>query len=168
MIGKFLVTWFWMMVIWILLTDTLGYEFVIMGIISTLITSLVFYDYFVVEGPTRKLNPVRFFYGLVYIIFKLGYEIIMANLDVAYRVLHPKMPIKPGIVKIRTGLKRDTGITGMANSITLTPGTLTVDCDESDVGNLYIHWINVVSEEPEKIDKEIPQRFESWLKRIFE
>lgn len=167
MIGKLLVTWFWMMVLWLLLTDTLGYEFVIVGLISTLLTSVIFYDYFVVKEPTRKLSPRRFFWMFVYL-FKFAYEVIMANLDVAYRVLHPGMPIKPGIVKIRTNLKRDTSITGMANSITLTPGTLTVDCDETEVGNLYIHWINVISEEPEEIDKDIPGRFESWLTKIFE
>jgi len=167
MIGKLLVTWFWMMVLWLLLVGTLGYQFVIIGLISTLITSLVFYDFFVLEGPTRKLSPRRFFWMLIYL-FKFGYVVLMANLDVAYRVLHPGMPIKPGIVKIRTNLKRDTSITAMANSITLTPGTLTVDCDETEVGNLYIHWINVISEEPEEIDKNIPQRFESWLTKIFE
>lgn len=167
MIGKIIVTWFWMMVLWILLTGTLGYQFVIVGLIATLITSLVFYDFFVVKEPTRKVSPRRFLWMVLYL-FKFAYEVIKANLDVAYRVLHPKMPIKPGIVKVRTNLTRDTSITAMANSITLTPGTLTIDFDEEELGNLYIHWINVISEEPEEIDKEIPDRFESWLTKIFE
>ncbi|MHC4194088.1 MAG: Na+/H+ antiporter subunit E, partial [Planctomycetota bacterium] len=71
-------------------------------------------------------SPVRIFWALVYLpVF--FYYVIVANLDVVYRALHPKMPINPGIVKIKTVLKTESGITALANSITLTPGTLTVD-----------------------------------------
>ena len=89
-----------------------------------------------------------------------------ANLDVVYRALHPAMPIKPGIVKIKTSLKTDSGITALANSITLTPGTLTVDL--TDDGFLYVHWINVKSTDVEQATRLIAQRFEWFLKRIFE
>ena len=51
---------------------------------------------------------------------------IKANIDVAYRVLHPARPIKPGIVRIRTSLKNPVGKLALANSITLTPGTMTM------------------------------------------
>jgi multicomponent Na+:H+ antiporter subunit E len=165
-LSRILTTWFWMMILWLLLTWTLDRQFVIIGLVSSLIASLVFYDFFIVKEPSRKLSPRRLGWLIAYIP-KFTYEIILANLDVAYRVLHPKMPINPGIVKVNTKLKRDTAITALANSITLTPGTMTVDCDE-DEGYLYIHWINVKTMEPEKIDEEIPGRFERWLERIFE
>jgi multicomponent Na+:H+ antiporter subunit E len=90
----------------------------------------------------------------------------MANLDVAYRALHPKMPINPGIVKIKTNLKTDSAITALANSITLTPGTMTVDV--TDDGYLYIHWINVKSEDIEEATRIISQNFEWFIKKIFE
>jgi len=108
---------------------------------------------------------VRIFWALVYLpVF--FYYVIKANFDVVYRALHPKMPIRPGIVKIKTILKTESGITALANSITLTPGTLTVDL--TDDGFLYIHWINVKSDDVEQATKFIAQRFEWFLQRIFE
>ena len=89
-----------------------------------------------------------------------------ANLDVVYRALHPQMPIHPGIVKIKTNLKSDSAITALANSITLTPGTLTVDVTED--GYLYIHWINVKSTDVEEASKLIAGKFEFFIERIFE
>jgi multicomponent Na+:H+ antiporter subunit E len=91
---------------------------------------------------------------------------VKANFDVLYRVLHPQMPIKPGIVKIKTNLKTDSGITALANSITLTPGTMTVDL--TDDGFLYVHWINVRSDDIEQATKIIAGTFEWFIKRIFE
>ena len=64
----------------------------------------------------------------------------------AYIVLHPMLPINPGIVRIRTGLKKDTSLTILSNSITLTPGTLTVDIHPRG-GFLYVHHIDVKSED---------------------
>ncbi len=91
---------------------------------------------------------------------------LQANLDVVYRVVHPLMPIHPGIVKVRTTLKTDTARTVLANSITLTPGTMTVDI--TDEGYLYIHWINVQETDIEKATAAIVARFEEFLEKIFE
>ena len=93
------------------------------------------------------------------------WECIKANMDVAYRVLHPKMPIKPGIVKVKTKLKTDIAKTFLANSITMTPGTLSVDIKGEF---LYIHWIYVRDEGMEKATEIIVDKFEKHLKRIFE
>ena len=90
---------------------------------------------------------------------------VKANLDVAYRVLHMDLPIRPGIVKVKSTLQSDLGLTFLANSITLTPGTLTVDI----IGNeLYIHWINVLTDDPEQQTAIIVRRFENILKKVFE
>ena len=95
------------------------------------------------------------------------YYCMKANLDVAYRVLHPDVPIRPGIVKVRTSLKSDTALTFLANSITLTPGTLSVDVDKEN-GILYVHWIEVKDKDIEKATGLVAERFERILKRIFE
>jgi multicomponent Na+:H+ antiporter subunit E len=95
------------------------------------------------------------------------WECIKANIDVAYRVLHPSLPINPGIIKIKTNLKSDTALTFLANSITLTPGTMTVDID-GDNGILYIHWIDVKAKETEAATQTISERFEKVLAKIFE
>jgi multicomponent Na+:H+ antiporter subunit E len=83
----------------------------------------------------------------------------------AYRVLHPELPISPGIVKVKTEMTSPLGRTFLANYITLTPGTLTVDMEGE---YLYIHWIYVMTEDVEKATGIIAGRFESILKRVFE
>jgi multicomponent Na+:H+ antiporter subunit E len=82
-------------------------------------------------------------------------------------VIHPSLPVHPGIVKVKTTLTSDTALTFLANSITLTPGTLTVDIDKEN-GFLYVHWIEVRHKDIEKATKAIVERFERILKRIFE
>ena len=111
---------------------------------------------------SRMLNPVRWLYFIAY----LGpflFAMAKANIDVAYRVITGR--INPGIVKISPNLKTDLGITMLGNSITLTPGTLSVDIDEK-ANDLYIHWINVKHKEPEI--EEICNGFPKWIRRIAE
>ncbi|MHC4396091.1 MAG: Na+/H+ antiporter subunit E [Planctomycetota bacterium] len=151
-------------IVWMLLTWTTDSQVVVAGLISSAIVAIVFYEILPKEHQVL-VSPVRLFWFLLYVpVF--FYYVIRANLDVVYRALHPKMPIKPGIVKIKTQLKTETGITALANSITLTPGTLTVDL--TDDGFLYIHWINVKSDDTEEATKFIAQKFEWFLKKIFE
>ena len=75
------------------------------------------------------------------------------------------MPIKPGIIKAKTTLKSNIAKTFLANSITMTPGTITVDIVEDD---FYIHWIYVSSKDPAEYTDKVLGRFEKYLKRIFE
>ena len=149
--------------IWILLTWSLNWQDLLVGIIIAIIADMMLGDIYPVNA-VRILNPIRFFWFIVYAVTFLGY-VIKANFDVAYRVLNINMPIRPGIVKVRTRLKTDMARTFLANSITLTPGTLTVDC----VGDhLYIHWINIVSDDAVRETEIIVQRFEEMLERVFE
>jgi len=156
-------------VIWILLTwpfvdGKIDGQVVVAGLIASVIVAIMFHEILPKEHHVF-ISPVRIFWFLVYIpVF--FYYVFKANLDVVYRALHPKMPIKPGIVKIKTTLKTESGITALANSITLTPGTLTIDL--TDDGFLYIHWIYVRSDDIEEATKHIAQRFEWFLKKIFE
>ncbi len=158
-------------VIWILLTWQIDAQVVIAGLIASAIVAFLFHEILPKEHRIF-ISPMRLFWLLVYVpVF--FYYMMKANLDVVYRALHPKMPIKPGIVKIKTILKTESGITALANSITLTPGTLTVDLtDDGDPASretfLYIHWINVKSDDIEQASKLIAQRFEWFLKKIFE
>ncbi len=148
--------------LWLLLTWTLNNENLILGGIIAVLTGLIFRHH--LESIDFKfLHPLRLFWFFIYIpVFT--WEMIKANFDVAYRVLHPKMPIDPGIVRVKTQLKTPMGKTFLANSITLTPGTLTVDIDND---SLYIHCINVPDESLEGATASIVKRFEPILKRIF-
>ncbi len=110
-----------------------------------------------------KLTPKSFLYLLIYI-FVFIKELVISNLDVARRVVDPKLPIKPGIVKVKTKLNSRIGRTILANSITLTPGTLTVDIKDE---YLYIHWIEIKHDDLEGATKDIVQKFEKYLEVIF-
>ncbi|MEO0074759.1 MAG: Na+/H+ antiporter subunit E [candidate division WOR-3 bacterium] len=150
-------------VLWLTLTWTLNYFSIIVGLIVSLIVAIVFGGYFSYH-PIKILQPHRLLWLLVYIpIF--GWECLKANFDVAYRVIHPERPLKPGIVKIKTKLKTDLAKTMLANSITMTPGTMSVDI-EGDI--LYIHWIWIRDTDIEKASKDIAGNFEKYLLKIFE
>jgi len=142
-------------------------EEILLGFILSIIVGFVARSIFAKED-FRMLNPVRWFTFIAYVIGPFFVGLIMANIDVAYRVITGK--INPGIVKISPDLKTDLGITMLANSITLTPGTLSVDIDE-DKNDLYIHWINVKKEalEEKTVDcKYICGNFDKWIRRIAE
>jgi multicomponent Na+:H+ antiporter subunit E len=156
-------------IVWVLLTwpfadGKIDLQVVIAGVIAAFLIAVLFHEILPKEHKVFT-SPVRLFWFLVYVLV-FFYYVIKANFDVVYRVLHPKMPIKPGIVKIKTNLKTESGITALANSITLTPGTLTVDL--TDDGFLYIHWINVQSDDVELATKTIARKFEWFIERIFE
>ncbi len=154
----------WILGAWPFVDGRIDVQVMAAGVIASLIVAFLFHEILPKEHYVF-ISPVRLFWFLVYLpVF--FYYVMKANLDVVYRAIHPQMPIKPGIVKIKTNLKTESGITALANSITLTPGTLTVDL--TDDGFLYVHWINVKSTDVEQATKFIAQRFEWFLERIFE
>ncbi len=148
---------------WLLITFRITVSNVITGSVASAITSAIFARHYF-HNVYKFLQPVRWFWLLVYLVF-FTWACIKANFDVAYRVLHPAMPIKPGIVKVRTSLKSELAKTLLANSITMTPGTITVDIIDDD---FYIHWIYVSSEDPEVYTKKITGNFEKYIKRFAE
>lgn len=161
----------WIFGAWPFVDGKIDLQVVVAGLIVSFIVAILFHEILPKEHLVF-ISPVRVFWALVYLpVF--FYYIIKANFDVVYRALHPKMPINPGIVKIKTDLKTDSGITALANSITLTPGTLTVDLEkdgdsDSQGTYLYVHWINVKSDDIEKATEHIAKRFEWFIKKIFE
>ena len=154
----------WVFLTWPFADGRIDIQVIIAGLIASLIVAILFHEILPQEHAVF-ISPIRIFWAVVYIpVF--FYYVIQANLDVVYRALHPRMPINPGIVKIKTNLKTESGITALANSITLTPGTLTVDL--TDDGFLYVHWINVKSDDVEEATEHIARRFEWFLQKIFE
>ncbi|MFC2151581.1 Na+/H+ antiporter subunit E [Bacteroidota bacterium] len=150
-------------IFWLLLTFNLTVSNIIVGLVASLITALIFGKYFI-KDVIPFLQPQRYFWLIIYLLI-FTWECIKANFYVAYLVLHPAMPIKPGIVKVKLGLKTNIAKTILANSITMTPGTITVDIVNDEI---YVHWIYVSSEDPEKYSQKISGRFEKYIKKIFE
>jgi multicomponent Na+:H+ antiporter subunit E len=151
------------LLLWVLLTwseiQEQGYLPLVVGVVAAFIVAVLSRNLF----PAVSLHPRRVVFFMVYIPALL-WEIIKSNLDVAYRVLHPKMPINPGIVKVPVSLQSDYGKTLLANSITLTPGTLTLDVLGS---NFYVHWLNIQTREPQEAAEIITGRFMKFLSKVF-
>jgi len=154
----------WVLLVWPFTPSGIDYQSILAGIIVSFFVAIVFGELFT-ESPHKFLAVKRYFWAICYIPMFL-WACLLANLDVAYRVLHPRLPILPGIVKVKTKLRNKSAITALANSITLTPGTMTVAVDED--GYLYIHWINVKTKDIQKASEIIVRRFETVLERIFE
>jgi len=151
------------MILWFMLTFEFKVPNLIVGAVASLITSLIFTRFFI-HNIYKLIQPHRYFWFLVYLVVFL-WECLKANIDVAYRVLHPAMPIRPGIVKVKTTLKSDMAKMLLANSITMTPGTISVDIIDD---YLYIHWIYIRSEDPEVYTPIITGAFENLIKKIIE
>lgn len=151
---------------WCFLTWVPDVQHIIVGLAIAIVVAILTGDMFIMR-PQLLQHPRRYWYFFFYYLPVFLWECIKANFDVAYRVLHPKLPINPGIVKVKTKLKTDTALTFLANSITLTPGTMSVDIDR-DNGVLYIHWINAKTKDTDTATEIIVRRFEKILEKIFE
>ncbi|MGC9363524.1 MAG: Na+/H+ antiporter subunit E [Fidelibacterota bacterium] len=159
---NFLYLFFLLFIIWMVLTNTLQSAELITGIAISLVLALVLNQNYQKLGlPPIGIKRIAYFVMFLLVLLK---EIVKANFDVAYRVLHPKMPINPGIVIIKTGLKQDIAKMLLANSITLTPGTFTLDIRDDE---LLIHWINVKAQSKADSTRAIGERFEKYLQVVF-
>ena len=152
-------------IVWAFLNWMPDWQHLVVGIFVSALVAYITGDMFV-QRPHLFRHMERYLWFMHYVPIFI-WEMFKANIDVAYRVSHPRLPIHPGIVKVKTSLKSATGLTFLANSITLTPGTLSVDIDEKS-GYIYVHWIDVRHKDVEKATEDIVNRFERILKRIFE
>ena len=149
--------------IWFLLTWPPALVDLVVGLFFAILVATLLSELYP-EQPSAVFDPRRWFWAVLYLPY-FFYYCVKANLDVAYRVLHVDMPIRPGIVRVPTTLTSDWAKTFLAASITLTPGTLVVDIDGQD---LYVHWINVPKKDRENQARQIASVFEPLLRRIFE
>lgn len=154
---KYFTTFFALLLVYLLLAGFQVDEVVLGSIVSASLTFiLIKYINFSVDiFFPLKLVKFVFIYLPVFI-----WKLVLANLDVARRVLSPKIPLNPGIVKVDTKLKGEIGKLTLANSITLTPGTLSIDVEEDSI---FVHAIDIKG----KSGKDISGTFEKILGGIF-
>lgn len=140
MTGKPLRSWLLLsaalFLLWLLLTGSTSTDEIIAGIVVVIVAVLATPRISVFSGfnlvPTAPLSLLRY-------LFSFMRALISANIDMARRVLSPSLPLKPAVVEITTSLESDIGKLLLANSITLTPGTLTIDV----LGDrMLVHWID--------------------------
>ena len=127
---------------WLILSGKLETKYLIFGLASAALVTFVTQDLLEPEERGRKktrsskTSQLKATGKLFSYFVWLVYEIVKANFQVAYFVLHPKLPIEPGLLRFRTRLQSKAGHILLANSITLTPGTITVDLTE---GTYLVH-----------------------------
>ncbi len=147
---------------WIMLNGTLAADTLLVGALASLSIALLLpngLSFFteLQDTPQALVAGVRY-YGYF---FK---ELVRSNIKLTAIVLTRDLPIQPGIVKVRTKLKSRMGRLMLANSITLTPGTLTVELDGEW---LYVHWVTVESTDIDAATAKIVSGFERYLEVMY-
>lgn len=151
-----------LMLFWLMLSGNLDTDVLIVGAVASLIIALLYRDGLSFFTEFR-FTPQAIVAGFRYYGYFLR-ELFKSNLKMAAIVLSPSLPITPGIVKVRTRLKSRMGRLMLANSITLTPGTLTVEM----AGEwLYIHCVTLGATDIEAATAEIVSGFESYLEVMY-
>ncbi|MCF7925445.1 MAG: Na+/H+ antiporter subunit E [Candidatus Izimaplasma sp.] len=158
---KYVATFLVLFVIYILLAGFVIDELILGALIAMILTLIIarYVDYKIDVKLPYRLAVFGFVYIPVFI-----WQLILSNIDVAKRVLSIQIPLNPGFVKIKTELKGDFAKLILANSITLTPGTLSVDIKGD---TLYIHTVDVKGNTAEENKKHISATFEKILGVVF-
>lgn len=162
-ISKFIYTWILTFLVWLAFTSTFELSEVLVGLFISFLVSVFSYKSFTNTG-LKMLSPIRVFNAFKYF-FVFILALIQSNLHVAKIVLTPSLPINPGIVEFESKLTSDFARMILANSITLTPGTLSVDVIDN---RFFIHWLEVETTDKQKAYEAIAKQFEDILIKIFE
>lgn len=153
---------------WVLLTWSFEIQELAAGAVVSLAVALFAGRFFVHAKSFWFFNPVKLVNLIIYVLFIFPVELIKANWDVAKRCFGGCRNVNPGIVKVPVDLESDYGQSMLANSITLTPGTITMDIAEEDGQTYYyIHWIDVTAPSGKEAGDAIKGTLEKGVGRIF-
>lgn len=158
---KYIATFLVLLLVYLLLAGFVLEELLVGVVVSAGLSLILtkYVDYKIDYKLPYRLLVFIFVYLPVFI-----WQLVLANFDVARRVLSPKIPLNPGFVKVDTELKGEFAKLTLANSITLTPGTLSIDVDEQSI---YVHTVDVKGKTKEENKKNISGTFERILGVIF-
>ena len=153
--GLLLVAWLW-------LNNTVHPGHVVLGSLLSLaipyLTRRFWPEPIVVDRPLRVIQYVAI----------VSYDIILANLQLAALILGPVSRLRPAFVRVPVDLRTDFAITMLASTVTLTPGTVSVDVEGNvaDGRRLVVHVLRCVDEQ--ELVQSIKDRYERRLQEIFE
>lgn len=155
----FIATFFIFFMFWIFISGQLDWWHLSWGVLSCILVAAISHD-FLFKGSKSKGKIIK--EGVLFVAYVpwLLYQIIRANIYIAYLALHPKMLrlIDPHIIKFKTILKKDFARVTFGNSITLTPGTITVLIKDD---HFFVHAID------KKVAKSLPGEMEQRIAGIY-
>jgi multicomponent K+:H+ antiporter subunit E len=145
--------------VWLLLVNSLAPGQLLLGLFLGMVIPLITGPFWPGHsGVHRPLTLLRFL-GV------LAYDIITANIAVARLVLDPRRPVQPAFVVMPLALRTDLAISLLANTICLTPGTVSARLSP-DQRELLIHALDV--DDPQALVETIQRRYEAPLREVFE
>lgn len=135
---KYVITFLFLFANWVIWSGMFDAFHLSLGVISCLIVAFMSHDILFAGSKISFLHLAIAFRFIKYIPWLL-WQIILSNIHVAGLVLSPKMPIEPHMIKFKTRLKKNISLATFANSIILTPGTITADIAD---GEVLVHCIS--------------------------
>lgn len=160
---RLLFTFITMFVIWLLFTASLAPFSLISGLIGSLVVAALTYDSFIAEGQANSRYFIPNVAALVLYVLFLLYQIYASSFTMLLSILGRREGTSR-IVYIRTRLKSDFARTALANSITMTPGTMTLDLNED---HLIIHWFFSTTSHSKAAGEKIKGSLESFIRRVW-
>ena len=116
--------------LWFLLSGSFAALLLVFGVASAVFVVAIALRMHIVDQET---HPIHLHSKIIFYWIWLTWQIIRANIDVARRVLDPRLPISPNLLRVKVSQKTDLGLVSYANSITLTPGTVSVGVEEDSI-----------------------------------
>lgn len=156
---RFFYTFFIMFGFWILLSGKFDPFHLTLGVISSMLVAFMSAD-LIFSAPVAKGRAATAMRFMKYIPWLLR-EIMLSALQVTYLALHPRMRtlIEPRIVTFKSKLKSNVAQVALANSITLTPGTITIRVVD---GEFYVHALS------RRAAESLPGEMEERLAKVFQ
>lgn len=135
---KALLSFVILMIFWLLWSGLYDPFHVSLGVISCLIVTFWSQDLLISKPKLGVAERLAQFFRFIWYCVWLTYQIVLANLDVLKVALHPRLEsvLDPQMISFKSGFKSDIGQYNLAHSITLTPGTVTVEIDK---GTFLVH-----------------------------
>lgn len=156
------------MAFWVCITWSFTSQELLAGAIVSLAAALFSARFMIHGNAFWLLNPAKLFGLIYYVLIVFPVELIKANVDMAKRCFGGCKNINPGIVKVPVDLESEYGQAMLANSITLTPGTITMEVTEEDGQTYYyIHWIDVTETDSKLAGDAIKGTLEKGVRRVF-
>jgi multicomponent Na+:H+ antiporter subunit E len=152
----------YLMVGWVLFTWTVEPRFLLIGLAFSFIVALLTYGLFIEQEEAARRSLLPRVPLLVVYVAVLIFQMYVASFKVLWNILRGR--INPGVVHFRTRLSSDIARVALTNSITLTPGTITLDLDDD---HLIVHWLDARTTHSKYAGELVKGVYEKLLKRIW-